>query len=87
MKMNATPGDFREPRLNYLIKTISFSAGTERSCRFEKSAKKVLGRCPNKPHRGDFVPTDALLATICLILKGRNKKCVARGSYLNYNEG
>lgn len=38
------------------------NAPTETVCRFEKSAKKVLGQCPNKPHRGDFVPTDALLA-------------------------
>ena len=43
-----------------------FSAGTVRSHRkkYDFSVKWVLGQIPNKPHRWENVPTDALLASL-----------------------
>ena len=43
-----------------------FSAGTARSHRkkYDFSVKWVLGQIPNKPHRWENVPTDALLASL-----------------------
>ncbi len=43
-----------------------FSAGTARSRKkkYDFSVKWVLGQIPNKPHRWENVPTDALLASL-----------------------
>lgn len=64
MKNAAPEKQFREPRQSFFIQNISLSTCKVRSCRFEKSAKRVLGQFPNKLHRGNFLPRDALLATM-----------------------
>ena len=70
--------DFSESRARIISENnFSSSACKARGCGFQKSAKKVSGRCPDKPHRRDFLPRDALLAAICLPLKGRMEQYAA----------